>query len=138
MSNARPQHSGLRPFRHHLNPTTLLLVEQLEDRLVLSVAPGNAVPGELLIRFQPGVTHAAVLDFYAGHGLSEFERLHDLRAACVGQIDQIGGAAGESREHPGKHVIDAARRAACDRGRFRAGAELANQVLDRDGDVDGV
>ena len=54
--------------------TARLRVEYLEDRLVPSLAAADAVPGQLLIRFEPGVTRADVADFYADHGLSELDR----------------------------------------------------------------
>src|SRR5262245_36713334 len=50
-----------------------LRVEQLEDRLTPSPAAGGDVPGQLLVRFQPGVTRADVAAFYADHGLSELK-----------------------------------------------------------------
>jgi hypothetical protein len=56
----------------------------LANRDALVINPGvpepaapavSEVPGELLIRFQPGVTRADITDFHADHGLSELENL---------------------------------------------------------------
>src|SRR5262245_8561139 len=63
------------PRRHRDRATTRLRLEQLEGRLVPSLTAGSAVPGQLLIGFQPGLTRADVADFYADHGLSELKTL---------------------------------------------------------------
>lgn len=62
-------------IRRRLGQTPRLCVEQLEDRLVPSVSAGSNVPGQLLVRFEPGVTSAGVADFYADHGLTEMTNL---------------------------------------------------------------
>src|SRR5262245_1610737 len=57
-----------------------LHVEQLESRLVPSLSAGTDVPGQLLVRFEPGVTPAEVADFYADYALTEQKDLDFDRA----------------------------------------------------------
>src|SRR5262245_46804398 len=74
MTAVRPRHPGQRTPRRQRYRTTRLHLEQLEDRLTPSLT-GGAVPGQLLMRFQPGVTQAEVADLYADHHLSELRNL---------------------------------------------------------------
>ena len=37
--------------------------------------PATAAPGQLLVRFQPGVTQTDIVNFYAANGLSEVRNL---------------------------------------------------------------
>src|ERR671937_34833 len=73
MTATRPQRFERRAPRRRRNQATRLRVEQLEDRVVPSLTAGSDVPGELLIRFQPGVSRADVAGFYAEHGLAELQ-----------------------------------------------------------------
>src|SRR5262245_10098141 len=70
MTAARPQRPGQRAPHRRRDRTTLLRLEQLEDRLTPSLTAGDA-PGQLLIRFQSGVTQTQIADFYADHHLAE-------------------------------------------------------------------
>jgi subtilisin family serine protease len=63
MTAPRPDRtSDRRPCRLH--------VERLEDRLTPSTPAGD-VPGQLLVRFQSGVTRTQIADFYAANHLTE-------------------------------------------------------------------
>src|SRR5262245_11732165 len=94
----RSPRASRRTIRRRRGQTPRLCVEQLEDRLVPSLSAGGDVPGQLLVRFEPGVTPAEVADFYADHGLTELKDLDFDRTDTDPGVRLVATPTPQSRE----------------------------------------
>src|SRR3954468_19828011 len=78
-------------------PRSRLQVERLEDRNVPNAAPSFA-PGELLVKFRPGVSPAEIGRFYTEHGLSEREALDRYARGSAAHLKLVAVPAARTTE----------------------------------------